>query len=189
MSRGQGARPLDREALRSAVSDYLPQILRAARGAGLAPDQAEEVTQRTFTTFIETADRFEGRSSVRTWLFGILYRKILELRRELARSQDQVEIDAAFDEQFNGNGRWLEPPRPADAALVDREVRQQISACLDTAPERQKMAFLLREVEEFSSEEICEILGISRTNLGVTLHRVRNRLRQCLTTRGIASAS
>ncbi len=62
----------NRTAIQTVVETYLAQILRAARGAGLDPQQAEDVTQSTFTTFIEVAPRFEGRSSVRTWLFGIL---------------------------------------------------------------------------------------------------------------------
>ena len=71
----------DRMAIQLAVEAYLGQILRAARGAGLAAQEAEDVTQATFTTFIESAPRFEGRSSVRTWLFGIL---IQEDRRSAA---------------------------------------------------------------------------------------------------------
>ena len=59
----------DRNAIQTVVETYLGQILRAARGAGLDPQRAEEVTQATFTTFIEKAEQFEGRSHVRTWLF------------------------------------------------------------------------------------------------------------------------
>ncbi len=62
-------------ALQSVVHSYLGQILRAARAAGLDPQRAEDVTQATFATFIEKASQFEGRSHVRTWLFGILYKK------------------------------------------------------------------------------------------------------------------
>ncbi len=60
------------DAIQTVVQTYLGQILRAARGAGLDAQQAEDVTQETFATFIETAPRFESRSHVRTWLFGIL---------------------------------------------------------------------------------------------------------------------
>ncbi|HEX9730939.1 MAG TPA: sigma factor [Thermoanaerobaculia bacterium] len=117
----------DREAMRSAVRAYLPHVLRAARGAGLDPAEAEEVTQRTFTTFFEKAQRFEGRSSVRTWLFGILYRKIFERRRELARDEQRQEaIDEAFESRFDEAGRWIRPPHPApDAALAAKETRRQ----------------------------------------------------------------
>ena len=71
----------DSQALAAVVETYLDQVVRAARGAGLNQQQAEEAAQNTFTTFIETAPRFEGRSHVRTWIFGILYRKLQEARR------------------------------------------------------------------------------------------------------------
>lgn len=178
-------RQQDPEALRQVVGTYLPQILRAARGAGLDNDQAEEVTQRVFTTFLETATKFEGRSSIRTWVFGILYRKLLEQGREQERRDHNMELDEAFDSRFAASGRWSTPPRPADAEASDKEVRRQISSCLAATPERQRMAFLLREVEGFSTAEISEILGMTRTNLGVALHRVRNRLRECLEGQGV----
>ena len=73
----------------------LPQILRAAAGAGLDGQLAEDVTQSTFLTFLETAHKFEGRSRVRTWLFGILYRKIAEARRKAGREQAMEDIDRA----------------------------------------------------------------------------------------------
>jgi DNA-directed RNA polymerase specialized sigma24 family protein len=66
-------RDRDPEALREVVHRYLPQILRAVRAAGFDSHGAEDIAQSTFATFIETAHRFEGRSQVRTWLFGILY--------------------------------------------------------------------------------------------------------------------
>ena len=65
------------------------------------------------------------------------------------------------------------------------ELRAEISDCLETAPERQRLAFQLREGEGLSSGEICKILGVSVTNLGVMLHRLRNRMRECLEARGV----
>src|SRR5262249_4281648 len=83
------------------VKTYLPQVLRAARGAGLAPARAEDVTQATFTTFLERAEEFEGRSHVRTWLFGILYKKIAEARREARRDEQMADIDGVVEQRFN----------------------------------------------------------------------------------------
>ena len=72
----------DRTAIQTVVETYLAQILRAARGAGLAPERAEDVTQATFTTFIEAAPRFEGRSSVRTWWpLGVCSVSVAKTRR------------------------------------------------------------------------------------------------------------
>ena len=75
-----GIRTGDPEAQRVVVETYLPQILRASRAAGLDPAAAEDVAQSTFLTFFEKAATFEGRSRLRTWLFGILYLKIKETR-------------------------------------------------------------------------------------------------------------
>ncbi len=71
-----------------------------------------------------------------------------------------------------------------DAALYDAEVRQGIESCLDGVPTKQRMAFVLREIEGLDTEETCKILEVTRTNLGVLLHRVRNRLRECLESKG-----
>lgn len=173
-------RAQDPEALAEVVRTYLRQIYRAARGTGLDPEQAEEVTQETFKTFVETAPRFEGRSHVRTWLFGILYRKVAEARRRLAQERNYEPLDEVFESRFDADGNWAVPPRPPDAALEAKELRREIQSCLDEAPAPQRMAFLLREVEGLSSEEICKILEVTRTNLGVMLYRLRNRLRECL---------
>ena len=172
-------------AIQTVVETYLAQILRAARGAGLDPQQAEDVTQATFTTFIEVAPRFEGRSSVRTWLFGILYKKIAEARRARQRDQQMEEIDEDFERRFDARGSWSTPPRPVDTTLHQKQVETEIFACLEAAPLRQTLAFILREVEDLSTEDICNVLGITRTNLGVMLHRIRNRVRDCLESKGV----
>jgi len=176
----------DPTALRETVRLYLPQILRAARGAGMDPDAAEDLAQAVFVTFIEKAHRFEGRSLVRTWLFGILYRKIAEARRKQGRDAAMDDIDTVFEKRFDAAGSWTRPPRAVDAAAYDGELRREISGCLEQTPEKQRMAFVLREVEDLGSEEICNILDVTRTNLGVLLMRARNRLRECLESKGIA---
>ncbi len=180
-------RERDPEVLGAVIQTYLPHVLRAARGAGLADARAEDVAQATFTTFIETAPRFEGRSHVRTWLFGILYRKLAEGRRQLGRDRQHDDIDDVVESRFNAAGRWSEPPRSPDDELQGRETREQIDGCLDASPFQQRMAFMLREVEGLSTSEICNILGVSRTNLGVMLYRIRNRLRECLESKDIRS--
>ena len=177
-------RKRDPEAVSHVVRTYLAQIVRAARGAGFDSAGAEDVAQATLLTFIDTADRFEGRSSVRTWLFGILYRKIHEERRA-DRRHDGDDIDEVFESRFDSHGSWQRPPATPDMDLEAAETRHAIADCLGHAPEKQQAAFQLRDVEGMTTAEVCNILAVSRTNLGVLLHRVRNRLRECLETRGI----
>jgi RNA polymerase sigma-70 factor (ECF subfamily) len=178
-------RERDAQALQEVVRRYLPQILRAAGGAGFAPQLAEDIAQDTFVTFIEIAPRFEGRSHVRTWLFGILYKKITAARRNLGRDNEMDDIEEVFEQRFDNAGGWTRPPTPVDAKVYDAEVRQGIDGCLDRVPTNQRMAFVLREMEGMRTEEICKILEVTRTNLGVLLYRVRNHLRECLEAKGI----
>ncbi len=182
-------RQRDAESLEEVVRLYLPQVLRTARAAGLGPQLAEDVAQDTFVTFIEVAPRFECRSHVRTWLFGILYRKIAEARRQVRRDLEMDDIEEVFEQRFNSAGSWTRPPRPVDREVYDAEIRQGIESCLDLVPTKQRMAFVLREIEELDTEEIRKILDVTSTNLGVLLHRVRNRLRECLEAKGINGQS
>jgi RNA polymerase sigma-70 factor, ECF subfamily len=178
-------RARDPAALRTVVEAYLPQILRAARGSGMPPDAAEEVTQETFTTFLEIAPRFEGRSHVRTFLFGILYRKISEARRGFARERANDPIDEVVESRFASHGSWSRPPAAADALIRVDEIRRALADCLEASPTAQRMAFHLREVEGLARQEICKILAVSSTNLDVMLFRLRNRTRECLEARNV----
>ena len=181
-----GIRESDPQAQRWVVETYLPQLLRASRAAGLDSATAEDVAQSTFLTFFQKSATFEGRSQVRTWLFGILVRKIHEARRAGLREMPTDEIEAIVDRRFDERGNWASPPQDIEKVLEGAEVREAIDSCLEGLPTGQRMAFVLREVEGFVTEEICKILEVTRTNLGVLIFRARNRLRECLEARGIA---
>ncbi len=181
-------RQRDGAALQRVAGAYISQIRRAARGAGLDPQVAEDVTQSTFGTFVEAAPRFEGRSHVRTWLFGILYKKIAKARRKLRREREIDQIDEVYEGRFR-SGAWVRRPQPVDAAVVNEEAREGIESCLDLTPPKQRKAFLLREVEGLTTSEICEMLRITPSNLGALIHRARHRLRSCLEAKGIEGPS
>lgn len=178
-------RERDPAALRAVVEDYLPQVLRAARGAGLSPQDAEDVTQETFITFLEIVPRFEGRSHVRTFLFGILIRKIAEARRDFSRQLRHDPIDETMENRFASDGSWARPPAAADALVRLEEIRRFLAECLEISPTAQRMAFYLQEVEGLSRQEICKVLEVTATNLDVMLHRLRNRTRECLEARSV----
>jgi RNA polymerase sigma-70 factor (ECF subfamily) len=182
-------RERDPEAIRDVVHAYLPHLVRAARAAGLAPEEADDVAQATCMTFIESAPRFEGRSHVRTWLFGIMYRKIQEARRSIRRSEEMDDIDSVVESRFSAKGGWIRPPGPVDMDLYRSEIRDRLRDCLDAVPDRQRSAFVLKEIEGLKTDEICNIMEVSVTNLGVLLHRARNHLRECLEGKGIEDSS
>ncbi len=173
------------ETLAELTREYLPQIYRAARSAGLSVQNAEDAAQNTFVTFMEKLDDFEGRSHVRTWLFGILYRKISEMRRGAQREEKTEDIEEVMENRFKTNGFWAKPPRDTDSSVFDRDIRTHLNECLDGITIDQRLAFIMCEVEEMNSDEICEAMEVSRSNLGVLLYRGRNKLRECLEHRNI----
>jgi RNA polymerase sigma-70 factor (ECF subfamily) len=170
--------------LAAIVGEHTGFLLRGALSMGFAHTEAEELVQDTFAAFLQGKDRFEGRSSVRTFLYGILRNKAFALRRKQGREaagSDDVEAEAAFGERFTPGGHWRaeEPKGPEDEALND-ELAVLISACAEALPEQQRQAFFLKEAEGFSPEEICNALEVSGTHLRVLLFRARLRLRECL---------
>ena len=179
----------DDDFMRELVRVLLPQLIRAARGAGLSADLAEDTAQNTLVTFIEKAPTFDGRAKVRTWVFGILYRKILESHRASRRDREMEDIDEVMELRFRADGMWSRPPESMEAILHADQIREYIAKCLDELKERYRAAFVLREVEQFSTDEICKILDVSANNLGVILYRARNGLRECLESVGMKGSS
>jgi RNA polymerase sigma factor (sigma-70 family) len=151
---------------------------------GFADDEAEDLVQDVFTTFLEKLDRYEGRSQLRTWLFGILHHKAQERRRASGVEERTDLIDMIFESRFDLAGKWSRPPHDLERLFLSKEAGQLIDACMEGLTADQRSAFALREVEGVESPEICKILGVSVTNLGVLMHRARTRLRECLEAKG-----
>lgn len=162
-------------------------LLRAARAAGLPPDRAEDVVQDTLLTFLTRAHEFDGRARVRTWLYGILLKKQARAFQALRRAQETDEIDEIVEARFDNAGRWARPPRGPDAGADAERVRGWVGECLEDLPDRRRLAFVLREVEELPTDEVCKVLEVTANNLGVLLFRARNGLRECLEAKGIRS--
>jgi RNA polymerase sigma-70 factor (ECF subfamily) len=148
---------------------------------------AEELVQETFLAALRGRDRFAGRSSVRTWLFGILKHKIIDHIRKLSRERpkDNIEITAALNEEFfNEKGQWIFPPAKwkadPDELFEQKEFLATLHCCLSELPERMNHTFALRELDGLNTDEICKILNVSRSNVWVMLYRARLRLRECL---------
>jgi len=175
----------ERAAWEALVDAYLPQLLRAGRGMGFSVDENQDLVQSVFVALMEGIGRFEGRSHIRTFLFGIFYNKVSEHLRNRQRAEVNDPIDEVMESRFDLSGKWRRPPLDIDKALFAREVRGLVRECLETVPRAQHIAFYLREIEEMETAEICKKMGVSATNLGVLLFRARNRLRECLEKRGL----
>jgi RNA polymerase sigma-70 factor (TIGR02943 family) len=144
--------------------------------------EAEEAVQETLLAALRNRGQFQQRSSPRTWLIGILRRKILDRLRTAARQAaetDPAELDAWFD----ATDHWRKTPRDwgDPAAFAQREdFWRVLRGCLDGLPSQMAAAFTLRTMDEVDAKEVCQELAISPNNLWVLLHRARLRLMSCL---------
>jgi RNA polymerase sigma-70 factor (TIGR02943 family) len=150
--------------------------------------EAEDLVQDVLATFLETLDRFEGRSQLRTWLFGILHNKVRERRRQHYQDQKNDPIDEVFESRFDARGTWIRPPKDPDQAVTSEEISTALNGCLEGLPAAQREVFVMREMEDLETPEICKILGITVTNMSVLMHRARIRLRECMEGRGWRNA-
>jgi RNA polymerase sigma-70 factor (ECF subfamily) len=170
----------DRGAIELIVRSYTEQIYRACLGLGFDANGAQELTQSVWVTFFDVICNFQAKSHVRTFVFGILYNKASELRRDHAKVETSDAIEEIVDKRFSETGEWIKPPVNPEAFLGAAQTLSIIEKCLEQLPTAQRMAFTMKEVEEEETPEICNILGVTVTNLGVLLYRARNRLRECI---------
>ena len=179
------------------VTKHHGALIRVAMGYVADRESAEEVVQDTWIAVIEGLRRFEGRSSLRTWVFGILIHKAKDRgvrdKRSTAFSEFESFVDESedtidpsrFQKSGEGAGRWTFPPQPWDDRTPEKLLasRQAISAmnrAIDALPATLKDVLVLRDVEGIASHEVCEVLKISETNLYVRLHRARERVRKAV---------
>jgi RNA polymerase sigma-70 factor (ECF subfamily) len=158
---------------------------------------AEEVVQDTWIGVLEGLDRFEGRSSIRTWIFRILINKAktrgVRESRHVSFSplpaeddSDEPSVDPSrFHPTGAMAGSWVAAPHLWDDAtpeklLLSKETGAFLERAIDALPPSLRQVLVLRDVEGVESEELCKILGITETNLYVRLHRARSRVRKML---------
>jgi RNA polymerase sigma-70 factor (ECF subfamily) len=178
----------DEATLTVTVHEHARPLYRMARSMGFKESEAEDLVQDTFAVFLETLERFEGRSQLRTWLFGILHYKMLERRRAMQQQETFDPIDADFDRLFTAREQWRDSIDDLERQYASGEIRRNLMECLTLLPLQQREVFLLREVEDLKSDEICKTLQISVTHFGVLLHRARHRLRECMKGKGWRSS-
>jgi RNA polymerase sigma factor (sigma-70 family) len=179
------------EAMFAALLDAWSRgMLWLARSYVSTEESAQEVLQETWLGVLRGIDGFEGRASLKTWVYRIL---INTAKRRGVRESRAVPWSDVFDgpeptvaparfqgEQEPSSGHWKEFPAawptPEGAALAG-EARDRISAALAALPPRQRAVITLRDVEGYTSEEVCELLSISPANQRVLLHRARAAVR------------
>ena len=177
----------DEAAFEDLVDQHHDTMLRIARLFVKTPDVAEEVVQETWMAILKALPKFEGRSSLRTWMFRILFNRARTRARREGRT---LPFSAVGDGEerppgeipFDAQGLWTQPPRPWEALdrLEDAEVRAGIERAIEDLPPRQRTVITLRDLKGWTSAEVCNALGISETNQRVLLHRARAKVRDAL---------
>jgi RNA polymerase sigma-70 factor (ECF subfamily) len=183
----------DEAAFVTLVERYHLPLMRLARL--YVPDQtaAEEVVQEAWLGVLQGLGRFEGRCSLKTWIFRIVTniaktRGQRERRRiafSLLDSADEGSDEPVVDpDRFGRDGHWVLAPQSWDELpeerLLARETRERIRAAIAVLPPRQQTVITLRDVEGWTAEEVCELLEIAPTHQRVLLHRARSAVRQSL---------
>jgi RNA polymerase sigma-70 factor (ECF subfamily) len=173
-------------------------LLRYARLHLRDQSAAEDAVHDALLAALQSSDGFLGDSSVRTWLIGILRRKLIDrlrkAQREISHTDAGLDADAAdesglISRLFRQNGSWTAEPaawRDPDAALEQDEFYAAFEICVQGLPQRCAQAFVLREIDGMEPADICKELGLTSSNYWVLMHRARLRLRECLENRWFA---
>jgi RNA polymerase sigma-70 factor, ECF subfamily len=181
----------DAEAFARLVDEHHGGLLRVARAMLRDAAVAEEVVQETWLAVLDGLPSFEGRSSLRTWMFRILSNRAYTRGKREARTipfsafatDDDEPVEA---DRFDATGHWVDPPdrwRDTPERLVgDRELLDRIALVIDALPQRQRAVIVLRDVDGWSSEDVRNALDLSETNQRVLLHRARTKVRAELDT-------
>lgn len=187
----------DERVFRELIERYTASMIRVALMYVRTRAVAEEVVQDTWIGVLGSLPRFEGRSSLRTWIFRILANQARTRARREARSvpfsslagpgEDGPTVDP---DRFLGAdhpafpGHWASPPRSWDGMpeqeLLAGETRERVQDAIDMLPASQRAVISLRDVEGWSSPEVCDLLDISEGNQRVLLHRARAKVREAL---------
>jgi len=181
-------------AFQSLIQRYHGPMFRLAMNYVGDRGVAEDVVQESWLTCLRSLDRFEGRSSLKTWLFGILVNVARSRRRKesrilpfasLWRRDDSDSRRPTVDRsRFGSDGMWSDGPRSWDnvpeSKVLGAETLQHVRSAIDALPPKQRVVILLRDVAGFDAAEVSGLLGISAANERVRLHRARAAVRQKL---------
>lgn len=172
----------DEGAFRELVREQMPILLRVTRRLLRSEDEARDAVQDAFVAAFRGLERFRGESRVGTWLYRIAVNAALARLRARAGAEE-VSLDDWLP-RFVDDGHAAEPsapwPEEASAGAEQAETRAQVRRCIDRLPETYRTVILLRDIEELSTDEAAEALGISPGAVKVRLHRARQALRTLL---------
>jgi RNA polymerase sigma-70 factor (ECF subfamily) len=175
------------------IDDHGDYLYRFALARVRARDVAEDLVQETFLAALQGTYRESGPTAERRWMIGIIKHKIVDYFRRIAREplhNSQPPDSRSRDEDFLADGHWNPEmaaihgwPEEADRLLDRKQFWEAFATCMEQLPPRTAQVFTLREVDGVETDEICRLVTLTPTNLGVMLHRARKQLRNCLASR------
>jgi RNA polymerase sigma-70 factor (ECF subfamily) len=170
----------DREFLEKLFCEVNPYLNRVCMANGIGQNDVKELIHQTWEKFFSNLDKFEGRSQIRTFICGILFNKIREHRRMQKRFVLEEDSQKFMDDAFTEDGWWKVEPADPYRITELKQASELVRECLDGLTEQQMNAFVMKEMEEEPSENICHVLGIHISHLRVVLFRAKDKLRKCL---------
>lgn len=147
---------------------------------------AKDIVQETFFSGLKAMKNYRGDASERTWLVSILKRKIIDQYRKMNSKKGRAEVRVNFYEEGDRKGSWLEERVPQswdneiEATIESEELGAAINKCVGNLPEKYRNVFKMKTIQNIDTEEICNDLDITSSNLWVIIHRARLQLRKCM---------
>jgi RNA polymerase sigma-70 factor (ECF subfamily) len=183
----------DEKAFAALIDRYHSSLVRLAMMYVATREQAEDVVQETWIAVLNGIGRFEGRSSLKTWIFRILVNRaktkgvresrsvpFSSLAGEVEEGEPSVD-PSRFADRGRGAGAWSAPPESWEGIPEDRLLSAETHAVVDDAiaalPPAQRAVITLRDVKGFTAQEACDVLGLTEANQRVLLHRARSKVR------------
>ena len=176
----------DEEAFSWLVRQYHPTMCRVAAGYVKDSSVVDEVVQETWLAILKGIKKFEGRSSLKTWMFRILTNRA---KTRGVRESRTLPMSALGDEEgggldpnrFTSEGRWAQPPvdwgLSPEGLVSNRQLVGVVEGAIASLPDRQRQVMTLRDMKGWSSEEVCNVMEIKQTHQRVLLHRARTAVR------------
>lgn len=180
--------------VREWVEQYTDDLLRWARYRTSSLQEAEDLVQETFVVAVNSADKFQGKSSPKTWLFSILNNKIADYHRKKFKekkvnesSMGDDEEGASLEEFFDEGGDWKKGYQPGpwdfqeeENLLDNHEFISVFEDCMQDLPEKWYHCIKLKYIQKKKGKEVCQELDITESNYWQMVHRAKLKLRKCL---------
>ncbi|GLU43810.1 sigma-70 family RNA polymerase sigma factor [Allomuricauda sp. NBRC 101325] len=168
------------------VDQHADYLFNYAVGRVSDAEIAKDLVQETFMAGLNSSKNFKGDAAERTWLVSILKRKVIDHYRKINSKKGKAEVRMSYSSDTEAEGDWLEQQvadpfsKDGDNVMENEELGMAIQDCMSKLPEKQAMVFKMKTIQDMSTEDICNELGINPSNLWVMIHRARTALMGCL---------